>query len=117
MNSIEKFCDEMETVNGFCYLGNRLKASSGCEAAVTARVKIGWVRFRECVELLLGNRFSLRMKGKVYRCCERSATLYGNEALCLKENDKVILMKTERVMVRAMFGQKVVDRNRWTCWD
>ena len=29
---------------------------------VTARVRTGWVRFRECEELLLGNRFSLRMK-------------------------------------------------------
>ena len=24
-DSIEKFCDEVETVNGFCYLGDRLK--------------------------------------------------------------------------------------------
>ena len=56
---IEKLCDEVQTVNGFCYLGNRLNASGGCEAAVTARVRIGWVRFRECVELLLGNRLLL----------------------------------------------------------
>ena len=38
---------------------------------------VGWVRFRECGELLLGNRFPLKMKGKVYRCCVRSAILYG----------------------------------------
>ena len=63
--SIEKLCYEVETVNGFCYLGDRLNASNVCEAAVTARVRIGWVRYRECGELLLGNRFSLRMKGKV----------------------------------------------------
>ena len=78
----------METVNGFCYLGNKLNASGGCEAAVTARVRIGWVRFIECGVLLLGNRFSLRMKSKVYRCCIRSAILYGSEAWCLKENEK-----------------------------
>ena len=58
--------------------GDRLNASGGCEAAVTARVRIGWVRFRECGELLLGNRFPLKMKGKVYRWV-RSATLYGSE--------------------------------------
>ena len=34
----------METMNGFCYLGDRLNASGGCEAAVTARVRIGWGR-------------------------------------------------------------------------
>ena len=69
MDSIEKFSDEVETVNGFFYLGDRLNASGGCEAAVTARVRIGWVRFRKCGELLLGNRFPLKMKCKVHRCC------------------------------------------------
>ena len=111
MDSIEKLCDEVETVSGFYYLGGRLNASGGCEVAVTARVRIGWVRLRECGELLLGNRFPLKMKGKVYRYCVRSAILYGSETWCLKENEKAILRKTERAMVRAMCGQKVVDRN------
>ena len=68
VDSIEKLCYEVETVNGFCYLGDRLNACGSCEAAVTARVRIGWVklvRFRKCVELLLGNRFPLKTKGKV----------------------------------------------------
>ena len=34
-------CDEMETVKGFCYLGNRLNASERCEAALTARTRVG----------------------------------------------------------------------------
>ena len=41
-------CDEMETVNGLWYLEDRLNASGGCEAAVTARVRIGWIQFRKC---------------------------------------------------------------------
>ena len=48
-----------------------LNSSDGCEAAVTQRVRIGWVKFRECGELLLRNRFCSRMKGKVSRCCIR----------------------------------------------
>ena len=87
MDSINKLCNEVETVNGFCYLGDRLNASGGCQAAVTARVKIGWVRFRKCGELLLRNRFRL-MKGKVYCCCVRSAILYGSETWCLKKMNK-----------------------------
>ena len=86
VDSIKKLCDEVETVNGFCYLGDRLNATGGCEAPVTARVRIGWVRFRECGELLLGNRFPLKMKGTVYRCYVRSAILCGSETWCLKEN-------------------------------
>ena len=110
MDLIEKLCDKVETVNGFCYLGDRPNASGGCEAAVTARLRIGWVRFRECGVLVLGNRFPLKMKGKVCHCCVRSAILCGSETWCLKENEKGILRKTERAMVRAMCSQKVVDR-------
>ena len=65
---VEVLCDEVETVKGFCYLGERLNAGGGCEAAATARVRIGWMKFRECRDLLLG-RFSLKMKGMVYRSC------------------------------------------------
>ena len=59
---------------------------------------------------MLGNRFPLKMKGKVYRCCVRSAILYGSETWCLKENEKAILRRMKRAMVRAMCGQKVGDR-------
>ena len=80
---IKKLSNELETASGSCYLGDSLHSSGGCEVAVTARVTIGWVRFRKCGELLFGNRFPLKMKGKVYCCCIRSAILYGNETWCL----------------------------------
>ena len=88
-------------MNGFCYFGDRLNASGGCQAAVTARVRIGWVRFRECGELVLANSFPLKMKGEFYRCCIRSPMLYRSEAWCLIENEKLILRRTKRVMVKA----------------
>ena len=95
----------------FCYLGDRLNFNVGCEAAVTAKERIGWVRFSECGNFLLGKKVPLRMKGKVYRCCVRSAMglMHGSEAWCLKENEKATLKRTERTMVRAMCAQKVVD--------
>ena len=45
----EVMCDEVETVKGFCYLGNRLKASGGCEAAVSSRTRMGLKKFRGVV--------------------------------------------------------------------
>ena len=48
MDSVGELCKEVETVRGFCYLGAKLNASRGCEAAVTARARIGWVKFRKC---------------------------------------------------------------------
>ena len=68
--------EEVETVKSFCYLGDRVNASGGCEAAVTARARIGWVKFKECGELLINSkRFLLKMKRMIYWSCVRSAML------------------------------------------
>ena len=58
----ERSCDEVETVCEFTYLGDRINAVRGCEAAVTARTRCGWVKFRESGELLYGRRFPLKLK-------------------------------------------------------
>ena len=50
------------------------------------------------------------MKGMVYRSCIRSAMLHGSETWCLRENEMVILRRTERAMVRSMYGVKLVDK-------
>ena len=110
--SVEVLCDEVKTVKGLCYLGDRLNASGGRETATTSRVRIGWMKFRECGELLRGRRFSLRMKGMVYRSCVRSAMLYESETWCLRENEMAILRRTERAMVRSMCRIKLVDRKK-----
>ena len=84
---VEVLCDEVETAKELCYLGDRLNTSGGRETAVITRVRIRWMKFRECGELLLGRRFSLRMKGMVYRSCVRSAMLHGSETWCLRESE------------------------------
>ena len=100
-------------MRGFCYLGDRVNAGGGCKAALTARARIGWVKFRECGELLNSKRFSLKLKGMVYRSCVvRSAMLYGSETWCLRENKMAILRRTERAMVRAMCGAKLMEKKR-----
>ena len=76
----EGLCDGVETVGGFAYLDDGLDAAGGCGAAVAARSRIGWMKFRECGEVLEGKGFSLKMKGKIYKSCVRPAMLYGSEA-------------------------------------
>ena len=44
------------------YLGDKLNSSGGSEAAVTARTRIGWIKFRERGELLYGRKFLLKTK-------------------------------------------------------
>ena len=76
------FFDQVDFVKSFCHLGDRLNASGGSEAAVTARTRIGWIKFRECGEFFYGRKFSLKMKGRIYHSCVRSAMLYGSETWC-----------------------------------
>ena len=70
------FFDRVDFVKNFCYLGNRLNARGGSEAAVTARTRIGWIKFRESGELLYGRRFSSKMIGRIYQNCVRSDTVW-----------------------------------------
>ena len=103
-------CNEVETVKGFCYLGNRLNASGVCEATVAARTRGEWKKFRRCGEILFGKRFSLQMKGKVYKSYVRSAMLYGSKMWYLRENEVVTLRRAERSMVRTVYSVKLVDK-------
>ena len=80
-------CNVVETVRGFTYLGDWVSAGEGCEAAVTARTRHEWVKFREFVDLLYGRRFPLRLKGAVCESYVKPAMLYASEAWCLKESE------------------------------
>ena len=82
----EKLCDEVETLSELTYFGDRVSAGGGNEAVVCARTRCGWVKYRECGELIYGRRFPLRPKGAVYESYVRPAMLYESEAWCLKEN-------------------------------
>ena len=107
-----KLCDEVETVREFTYLGDRVSAGGGCEAAVTVRTRCGWLTFMECGELLYGRRFPIKLRGAVCKSYVRPSILYGSEAWCLKESKMGILQRTERSMETAMCGVQVKDRKR-----
>ena len=44
--------DKLEVVASFCYLGDMLSASGGCEITVTTHVKTAWQKFRELLPVL-----------------------------------------------------------------
>ena len=69
-----------------------------------------WKKKLRTSEGLLGKRFSLKMKARVFQSCVWSVMLYGSETWCLTEKEMVILKRTERAMVRAMCGAKLADR-------
>ena len=44
--------DQVDFVKTFCYLGDRLNDSGESKAAVTARTRVGWTKYRECGEFM-----------------------------------------------------------------
>ena len=112
VEQVEKLCDGVDTVREFSYLGDTLSESGGCEVAVTSRARLGWMKFRECGEILIGRRYPLMLKGAVYKSYVRPAILYGSETWSMGVNEMGILRRAERAMVRAMCGVKLVDRKR-----
>ena len=108
----EVIYDEVEAVKEFCYLGNRLNASGGCEAAMTAKTIAGWKKFRECGKIPFRKRFSLWMKEKIYKSYTsiRSTILYESKTWCLRENKVANLSRAERSIVRTMCDAKLVDK-------
>ena len=104
--------DQFDFVKSFNYLRDRLNTSGKSEAAVTAKTRIGWIKFRECWELLYGRKFLLKIKGKIYHSCVRSAMLYGSETWCLWEKEMAILRRTEKAIMRAICGVKMIEKRR-----
>ena len=107
MEQKENLCDEVETASEFTYLADRVSTGGGCEAAVTARTRCGWLRLRECGELLYG-RYPIKLKGAANKSYVRPVALYGSEAWCLKESEMGTLQSTERSMLRC--GVQLKDR-------
>jgi len=70
---------QLELVDKFCYLGDMVSVDGDADAAVEARIQIGWNKFRQLVPLLTNKDLSLIMRGRLYSSCVRSSMLHGSE--------------------------------------
>ena len=61
----------LELVDKFCYLGDMLSVEGDADAAVEARIRVGWNKFRQLVPLLTNKDISLIRRGKLYSSCIR----------------------------------------------
>jgi len=82
---------KLELVDKFCYLGDMLSADRDADAAVEARIRIGWNKFRQLVPLLTNKEVSLIMTGRLYSSCVHTSVLYGNETWPVRKENVVAL--------------------------
>ena len=113
---------KLELVDKFCYLGDMLSVDGDVDAAVEARIRIGWNKFRQLVPLLTNKDVSLIMRGRLYSSCVRSTMLHGRGCHAIKcsqqtdyqickERNVVALQPAEMRMVRWMCGVKLKNRH------
>ena len=69
----------LELVDKFCYLGDVLSVDGDADAAVEARIRTGWNKFRQLVPLLTNKDMSLIMRGRLYSSWVRSSMLHRSE--------------------------------------
>ena len=77
----------------FCYLGDMLSVDRDADAAVEARIRIRWNKFRQLVPLLTNKDVSLIMNGKLYNSCVRSSMLLGSETWPVRKENVVALQE------------------------
>jgi len=97
-------------VDKFCYLGDMLSVDGDADAAVEARIRIGWNKFRQLAPLLTNKNVSLIMRGRLYSSCVQSSMLHGSETWLVRKENVVALQQAEMRMVRWMYGVKLKDR-------
>jgi len=59
----------LEVVDKFCYLGDMLSVDGDADAAVEARIRIGWNKFRQLVPLLTSRDISFIRIGRLHSSC------------------------------------------------
>jgi len=82
-------------VDQFCYLGDMLSVDGDADAAVVARIRIGWNKYRQLVPLLTNKDVSLIMRGRLYSSCVRSSMLHRSETWPIRKENVVALQRAE----------------------
>ena len=92
--------DKLDVVASFCFLGDMLSASAGCEITVTTRVKYVWKKFKELLPVLTSRHLSYKTCGHVYSSCVWSAMLHASETWPLTKTNLQRLQCNDRAMIR-----------------
>ena len=69
----------LKNVGKFCCLGDMLNGGGGANFTSVTRARCAWRRFKELSGILTKKEVSLKLKGKLYVTCVRSAMIYGSE--------------------------------------
>jgi len=95
---IDSVSANLELLDEFCYLVDMLSVDGDADAAVEARIRIGWNKFWQLVPLLSSRDISLIRRGRLYSSCVRSSMLHGSETWPVRKENEVALQRAEMRM-------------------
>ena len=100
---------ELERVNSYCYLGDKVNGGRGSELAVTRRIGLGLKAFNSVSSMLCDKRHTWNIKGQIYRTCVRPVMTYDSETWVVRSVEKSILRRAEKRILRMMCGMQLAD--------
>jgi len=99
----------LELVDEFCYLGDMLSVDGDADAAVETRIRIGWNKCRQLVQLLTNRDIPLTVRGRLYGSCVRSSMLHGRETWPVRKENEVARRRAEVRIVGWICNVKLQD--------
>ena len=67
-----------------------LGVEGDADAAVEARIRVGWNKFRQLLPLVTNKDISLIRRGKLYSSCVLSSMLHGSETWPVRKENEVV---------------------------
>jgi len=89
-----------------------LSVDGDADAAVEARIRIGWNKFRQLVPLLTNKDVSLIMRGRLYSSCVWSSMLHGSETKGRPKRTWKEVVR-EDCQARKLTKEDAVDHCKW----
>ena len=97
-------------VKRFCYLRYTLDGDGGVDLAATARIRNGWMKFRDLFPFLTSRAPPVEMKGRVYVSFVISSMTYGCETRLLLVDVGLKFERAEMQMITWICGISMKDR-------
>ena len=101
---------EVKRAKSFKYLGSCVSDNGEMDAEVSHRIQAAWQNWRKTSGVLCDKRFSVKLKGKIYKSVVRPAMIYSCETWPMKRAQERRMEVAEMRMLRWMCGVTRRDR-------
>jgi hypothetical protein len=110
INEKDRHGQRLQQVTQFKYLGSTLETSGSSTTEVNMRIKAGWRKRKEIMQVICDKKIPLFLKTKLYKTMIRPVMLYGAETWALHKREEKKLERTEMRMLRWIKGASLREK-------